>query len=171
MAEEATYPQSLLKFSHDGMSCEITKLMQIPMNTLCYLIKLVSLFPSHVIYSPFVALSIFATLSNFYRIIKLLPSWGFGLSFIGVYISLMISQDIPSCETFSRDVKARTKIGLISCRSSLIKLFSDKEMVTRCLDKRKAVDNTYSGFTIAPTHHAGAVWNRPFFHKLCCFLP
>ncbi len=69
----------LLKVSHDGMSCEITKLMQIPMNTLCYLIKLMPLFPSCVIYSPFVALSIFAALSNFCRIIKLLPSWGFKL--------------------------------------------------------------------------------------------
>ncbi len=64
------------------------------MNTLCYLIKLVSLFPSYIIYSPFFALSIFAALSNFCRIIKLLPSWGFGHFFIEVYISLMISQDI-----------------------------------------------------------------------------
>ncbi len=84
------------------MSCKIAKLMQIPMNTLCYLIKLVSLFPSYVITSLFVALSIFATLSNFCRIIKLLPSWSFKLFFLGVYISLVISQDIPSCETFSR---------------------------------------------------------------------
>ncbi len=71
--------RTLLKVSRDGMSCEITKLMQIPMNTLCYLIKLVSLFPSYVIYSPNVALSIFVTSSNFCRIIKLMPSWGFGL--------------------------------------------------------------------------------------------
>ncbi len=84
------------------MSCEIAKLMQIPMNTLCYLIKLMPLFPSCVIYSPFVALSIFAALSNFSRIIKLLPPWGFKLFFLGVYISLVISQAIPSCETFSR---------------------------------------------------------------------
>ncbi len=84
------------------MSCEITKLMQISMNTLCYLIKLMQLFPSCVIYSPFVALTIFAASSNFSRFIKLFPSWGFKLFFLGVYISLVISQDIPSCETFSR---------------------------------------------------------------------
>ncbi len=101
------------------MSCEITKLMQIPMNTLCYLIKLMSLFPSYVIYSPFVALSIFATVSNFCRIIKLWPSWGFGLFFIGVYISLMISQDIPSCKTFSRvsTVTVQSVFGSLTCAS------------------------------------------------------
>ncbi len=70
---------SLLKVSHYGMSFEITKLMLIPVNNLCYLIKLLSLFPACAIYSPFVALSIFVVLSNFCRIIKLLPSWGFEL--------------------------------------------------------------------------------------------
>ncbi len=94
--------RSLLKVSHDGMSFEITKLMLIPRNNLCYLIKLLSLFPACVIYSPFVALSIFVVLSNFCRIIKLLPSWDFELFFLVIYISLVISQDIPSCETFSR---------------------------------------------------------------------
>ncbi len=84
------------------MSLEITKLMLIPVNNLCYLIKRLSLFPACVIYSPFVALSIFVVLPNFCRIIKLLPSWGIELFFLGVYISLVISQDIPSCETFSR---------------------------------------------------------------------
>ncbi len=93
---------ALLKVSHDGISCEIAKLMHIPMNTLCYLIKLMPLVPSGVFYSPFVALSIFVVLSNFCRIIKLLSSWGFKPFFLGVYISLVISQDIPSCETFSR---------------------------------------------------------------------
>ncbi len=44
------------------------------MNYLYYLIKLLSLFPACVIYSPFVALSIFVVLSNLCRIIKLLPS-------------------------------------------------------------------------------------------------
>ncbi len=45
---------------------------------------------------------------NFCRLIKLLSYYrtlaivGFRTFFIGVYISLMISQDIPSCETFSR---------------------------------------------------------------------
>ncbi len=94
--------------------------MQIPMNTLCYLIKLASLFPSYVINSLFVALSIFATLSNFCRIIKLLPSCGFKLFFLGVYISLVISQGIPSCETFSRGAstiffnsQTRRRIGFV----------------------------------------------------------
>ncbi len=67
---------ALLKVSHDGMSLEIIKLMLIPVNNLYYLIKLLSLFPACVIYSPFVALSVFVVLSNFCRIIKLLPSWG-----------------------------------------------------------------------------------------------
>ncbi len=62
---------SLLKFSHDGMSCEITKLMQIPMNNLCYLIKVLAVFPACVIYSPFVALSIFVVLSNFCHLLTL----------------------------------------------------------------------------------------------------
>ncbi len=79
--QHASY--TLLKVLHDGMSWEIAKLMQIPINTLCYLIKLMPLFPSCVIYSPFVALSVFAALSNFSRIIKLLPSWGFKLFFSG----------------------------------------------------------------------------------------
>ncbi len=78
------------------------------MNTLCYLIKLMPLFPCCGIYSSFVALSIFAALSNFCRIFILLPSWGFKLFFLGVYISLVISQDIPSCETFSREGRNRT---------------------------------------------------------------
>ncbi len=95
------------------------------MNNLCYLIKLLSVFPACVIYSPFVTLSIFAVLSNLFRIIKLLPSSHPLLSthfyfvtrrifngisaivrfrhfFLWIYISLVISQDIPSCETFSR---------------------------------------------------------------------
>ncbi len=47
--------------------------------------------------------------SNFCRFIKLLSYYqtlaivGFQTFFLGVYISLVISQDIPSCETFSRD--------------------------------------------------------------------
>ncbi len=94
---------TLLKVSHDGISCEITKLMQIPMNTLCYLIKLVSLFPSYIIYSPFVALSIFCRLIKLLSHYQTLAIVGFRIFFIGVYISLMISQDIPSCETFSRE--------------------------------------------------------------------
>ncbi len=93
---------SLLKVSHDGMSFKITKLMLIPVNNLCYLIKFLSLFPAGVIYSPFIALSIFVVLSNFCRIIKILPSWGIELFFLGINISLVTSQDIPSCETFSR---------------------------------------------------------------------
>ncbi len=72
------------------------------MNNLCYLIKRLSLFPACVIYSSFVALSIFVVFLNLCRIIKLLSSWGFELFFLGIYISLVISQDIPSCETFSR---------------------------------------------------------------------
>ncbi len=72
------------------------------MNNLCYLIKRLSLFPACVIYSPFVALSIFVILSNLCRIIKLLSSWGFELCFLRIYFSLVISQDIPSCEIFSR---------------------------------------------------------------------
>ncbi len=74
------------------------------MNYLCYLIKRLSLFPACVICSPFVALSIFIVLSNLCRIIKLLSSWGFELFFLGICISLVISQDIPSCETFSRGI-------------------------------------------------------------------
>ncbi len=117
---------TLLKVSHDGMSCEITKIMQIPMNTLCYLIKLVSLFHFYIIYSPFVALSIFAALSNFCRIIKLLPSCGFGLFFIGVYISLMISQDIPSCETFS-------KVGFIFSALQLMYMDLGLSLRVKCI--------------------------------------
>ncbi len=64
-------PLTLLKFSHHGMSCEINKLMQIPMNNLCYLIKVLSVFPACVIYSPFVALSIFVVLSNFCHLLTL----------------------------------------------------------------------------------------------------
>ncbi len=91
----------LLKVSHDGMSFEITQLILVQVNNLCYLIKILSLFPACAIYSPFVALLIFVVLSNFCRIIKLLPSWGFELFFLGIYISLVISHDIPSCENFS----------------------------------------------------------------------
>ncbi len=106
---------TLLKVSHDGMSFEITKLMLNPVNNLCFLIKLLSLFPACVIYSPFVALSIFVVLSNFCRIIKLLPSWGFELFFLGIYIRLVISQDIPSCETFGREIVALHKISHRKC--------------------------------------------------------
>ncbi len=102
--------------------------MQIPMNTLCYLIKLVSLFPSYIIYSPFVASSIFAALSNFCRIIKLLPSWGFELFFIGVYISLMISQDIPSCETFSRVGILEEACCVVKPRFGMVPLFPGSPM-------------------------------------------
>ncbi len=63
------YP--LLKFSHDEMFCEITKLMHIPMNYLCYLIKLLSLFAACGIYSPVIALSIFVVLSNFCHLLTI----------------------------------------------------------------------------------------------------
>ncbi len=52
---------------------------QTNVNLMYYLIKLLSLFQACVFYSPFVALSIFVDLSNFCRIIKLLPSWSFEL--------------------------------------------------------------------------------------------
>ncbi len=94
---------SLLKVSHDGMSFEITKLMLIPVNNLSYLIKLLLLFPACVIYSPFVALSFFCRLIkllSYYQSLAIVGLWTF---FLGIYISLVISQDIPLCETFSRD--------------------------------------------------------------------
>ncbi len=49
---------------------QVKIIMQQPtasMNNLCYLIKRLSLFPACVIYSPFVALSIFIVLSNFFN--------------------------------------------------------------------------------------------------------
>ncbi len=110
---------SLLKVSHDGMSFEITKLMLIPVNNLCYLIKLLSLFPACDIYSPFIALSIFVVLSNFCRIIKLMPSLDIELFFLGINISLVISQDISSCDTFSRITTFRK--ATVSCSKVRVK--------------------------------------------------
>ncbi len=46
--------------------------LSVSMNNLCYLIKLLPLFPVCVIYSPFIALSTFVVVSSLYRIIKLL---------------------------------------------------------------------------------------------------
>ncbi len=59
---------TLLKVSHDGMCCEVTHLMLMKLGDLCCLIKLLSRSPACVTYS------IFVVLSNFCRIIKLLPS-------------------------------------------------------------------------------------------------
>ncbi len=47
---------------------------RVPVSNLCYLIKLLQLFPAYFIYTPFVTLSMFAALSNFRRLINLLSS-------------------------------------------------------------------------------------------------
>ncbi len=68
--------------------------------------------------------------------IKLLPSWGFELFFLGVYISLVISQDITSCETFSREAFYpfwNLKVNLEPNPTSLFFFIIDK-LVT-CKDK------------------------------------
>ncbi len=105
-----------------------------PDDNLCYLIKLLSVFPACVIFSSFVSLSIFIVLSNFCHLLTLCYLVTFyvtyapvtrrtlnGISaivrfrtiFLGIYISLVISQDIPSCETFSRELSRPFHKGVL----------------------------------------------------------
>ncbi len=94
--------------------------------------KFLSLFPACDIYLPFVALSIFVVLSNFHhlltlcylltfyviyapaipRIINVIPAIVV-VFFLGIYISLVISQGPSWCEIFSGESRLRTSWAVI----------------------------------------------------------
>ncbi len=69
-----------------------------------YLIKRLSLFPSLCYLLTLCCFIIFCRLIKFVSYYQILVIVGFRTFFLGIYFSLVISQDIPSCEAFSRDV-------------------------------------------------------------------